>query len=347
MSLFRRRNRAHKATAHSTIDPFWAWWASACAEVTEAVEAGRTERVEELIGPQVAAVHPDLEWEFGAGQAAKHLFVVSSGGRPELRPLAERWRRAGPGDDDAWEFRPSRQADPNAFLSGHVMSAGGVEVNIAGVLARADVDDHRCRLDVSVYHPRFFEMTEHARAHLAFLVLDWAIGEDDVERWLGAVEAVTVEPLDPISVSMLASVVEQAAERWAGDRWAVMEGWHGQHRLMARIRHPLHRVDHPLFDQHVGVRLPYADMLPDGLPGEEALRDLRAFEEALVGRLGHSARLVAQETSVGERMLHLYGDSTASVVPLIEAMLGAYQGGTASVSGHDDPAWRLLEHLRP
>ncbi len=348
MALFRRKSRSRNTTSvGGSVAPFWTWWAQACPEVTSAVEAADTAAVEALIGPQVERIHPDLEWEFGVGTDAKHRFVVSSGGRPELRPLAERWRRAGPPDDGTWEFRPARQVELDVFHSGQVMSAGGVEVNLAAVVAQAHVDDRRCRLDVSVFHPRFFEMTEHARAHLAFLVLDWALGEDDVERWLGAVEAVTVSPLDPIPVATLGAVVEQAAERWAGERWAVMEGWHGDHRLIASIRHPLHRVDHPLFDEHVAVRLTYSDPLPGGLPGERALDDLRAFEEALVGRLGRSALLVAQETSMGERVLHLYGDSTASVVPLIEAMLRGYTSGSASVSGDHDPSWRMLEHLRP
>jgi hypothetical protein len=219
------------------------------------------------------------------------------------------------------------------------------------VVAQAHVDDVRCRLDVQVFHPRFADIPEPAPAHLAFLVLDWALGEDDVERWLGAVEPVVVEPMDRIQLALLGSLVGQMAQRWAGDRWALLEGWHGERRLIAAVRHPVHRVDHPLFDEHVSVRLGYASRSGepggDGLPTETAADDLQSFQETLVRRLGRSALLVAHETTSGERLLHLYCDSTASVVPQIEAMLGAYQGGSATVSREPDPAWRLLEHLRP
>jgi hypothetical protein len=346
--LFRRKSRPDvPVSSAGFVVPFWTWWAHARAEVTTALEAGRSAAVEALVAPQVSRIHPELMWEFGTGAAARHLFVVSGDGRPELRPLAERWRRAGPPDDETWEFRPARQKDLDVFHSGHVMSAGGVEVNLAAVVAGAVVDDRRCRLDVSVYHPRFFEMPEKARNHLGFLVLDWALGEDDVERWVGAVEAVTVSPLDPIPVGMLGAVVDQAAERWAGERWAVLEGWHGRHRLVAAIRHPVHRVDHPLFDEHVEIRLPYRSLTADGQPEGPSAADLQVFQDAVVRRLGGSALLAAHETSMGERLLHLYGDSTASVVPLVEAMLGAYGGGGATVSGRPDPAWHALEHLQP
>jgi len=358
MASFWRRSRrdqhlpGSRATSHgppvsTTLTAFWQWWEQARAEVTAAVQSGQDERVHPLVGPQVERIHPDLMWEFSMGTAARHLFVVSSDGRPELRPLAERWRRAGPPDDETWEYRPARQRELDVFRSGHVMSAGGVSVNLASVVARAHADDLRCRLDVSVYHPRFFEMSEQARNHLGFLILDWALGEDDVERWVGAVEAVTVGPLDPIPVVTLGDVVQQAAERWSGDRWAMLEGWHGERRLVAAIRHPLHRVDQPLFDEHVELRLLYTDRTDDGLPGEQALGDLQAFLDAVVGRLGGSALLAGHETSSGVRLVHLYGDSTASVVPLVEAMLRAYAGGGASVRGELDPAWRALEHLRP
>ncbi|MBL8932769.1 MAG: DUF695 domain-containing protein [Kineosporiaceae bacterium] len=349
MPLFRRprRRTAEPAPVNEAVIGFWRWWDQHADEVAGALSNGHSHAVEGMVGPQVARIHPDLAWEVGAGREAAYLLVVSSDGSPELRTLAERWRRAGPPDGAVWQFRPARQRDRTAFRPGNEITAGGRAVELSTIVAQATPDDRRCRLDVSIYHPRFFEMPEQARVHLSFMVLDWALGEDDVERWLGAVEAVTVEPIDPFPVARLAEVVQQAAQGWSGDRWALMEGWHGDRRLLAAIRHPLHRVDHPLFDQHVEIRLPYRDLLPDGLPGEQAVVDLKAFQDSVTERLGASALLVGHETSSGERLMHLYGDSTASVVPLIEAMLGAYSAGSGSVRGEPDPSWHAVEHLRP
>ena len=348
MALFRRRHPPIVVSPTSqAIDGFWAWWARNADDVTTAVTAGHTYTVESMVGPEVARIHPHLTWELCPGSGSTFLFAISSDGHPELRTLAERWHRAAPPDDAVWQFRPARLPDPTAFRRGNVVEAGSAEIDLSTVVVQALADDQRCRLDVSIYHPRFFQMTEQARAHLSFLVLDWALGEDDVERWVGAVEAVTVAPIDPIPVADLPEVVRRAAQTWGGERWALMEGWHGERRLQVAIRHPLHRVDRPLFDEHVEIRLPYRDQLSDGLPGERALGDLRAFQETVIGRLGEAALLVGHETSAGERLLHLYDDCTASVTPVIQGMLRAYAGGGASVRDEPDAAWQAVNHLRP
>jgi Family of unknown function (DUF695) len=346
MSLFRRtRREAEPGSTPAAIAAFWQWWTSAAEGVTRDLDSGGVDHLPGLVAPRVAAVHRNLEWEFVPGRSARHALVVSSGGEPELRSVTERWRRAGPPDDETWEFRPARQADP-AGLRATIMIAERA-VDLSPTLIQAHADDRRCLLDVGVFHPSLPDLPESARGQLVFLVLDWALGEDDVERWIGDVHPLPAPPLDAIPAAMLYAVVDQLRERWTGDRWALIEGEHGGTRLLASVRHPLHRVDYPLLDEHVGVRLTYEDITASGMPGENGMDDLRSFEEMLVSRLGSSAELVAHETTSGERVLHLYGDVTNSVVPLIEAVLPGYQGGRASVTSWHDPAWRAVDHLRP
>src|SRR5664279_6342621 len=126
----------------------------------------------------------------------------------------------------------------------------------------------------------------------------------------------------------------------------MLDGSFGKRRLIAAVRHPLHRVDHPLLDEHLAVRLPYADTLPDGLPGPHALAELQAFEDILVSRLGADALLVAQQTTSGERLLHLYADSAASPVGAVRALLSNYLSALATVTAEFDPGWQSIEHLR-
>ncbi len=356
MPLFRRRRTVLGRPTAAT--DFWSWWAGAAPGIADALDHARATAaggdpgsapgvapaVDAAVAAHVTAVHPQLRHAFVQGRRSRHGLAVSGRGRPELRALTERWRLAGPGDDDTWEFHAALPAAPERFDG--VTEIAGRRVELGATLVEARADDQRCRLDVAVHHPAFAGLREDDRQDLSLLVLQWALGEDDVERWIGEVVAVDHRPLDAVPARVLGAVAGQLAQRWAGDRWALLEGVHGNRRLVATVRHPLHRVDHPRYDEHVTVRLPYDDRTLDGLPGVTASGDLEAFEQALVARVGADAVLVAHETSSGERVLHLYDDVTASVVPAIEAMLGGYLGRGATVEAEHDPAWRSVEHLR-
>jgi hypothetical protein len=329
------------------IAEFWAWWALHRTAFADQLHVGDLTHAKAAeLAAAVNAVHPDLVWEIGSGDLAAHALVVSAGGVAELRALAERWYRAGPGNDLTWEYHPARQACPTRF--GDRITLEGESLELARTVVGAFADDRRAKIDVSVFNPVFDRLGAQARAQAAFLTLDWALGEDDVERWVGAVEVATAEPMDAVPATTLGSVVRQLRERWGGERWALLEGQapDGQ-RVLAAARHPLSRVDHPLLDEHVMVTLPFE---PDesGLPKEQSLEELRGFEQHMLARLGSSAVLVGHETGGGRRVLHLYGERRHSVAPRIEALLPAHRGpAAASVVARPDPAWQETAHLRP
>jgi hypothetical protein len=147
-------------------------------------------------------------------------------------------------------------------------------------------------------------------------------------------------------VASLGGVAEQAARRWGGERWATLEGAFGHERLVAVVRHPLHRVDHPLIDEHIAVRLPYRSAAPDGQPTPAALDDLLVIQRAITARLASNAVLVGMQTAGGERLLHLYADSCESPLATVREMLGGYVAGEATAEAHFDPGWDAVEHLR-
>lgn len=329
------------------IAEFWAWWATRRQEYAERLDRGElpTETAGELAAA-VHAVHPDLVWEIGRGDLASHALVVSAGGVAELRALAERWHRAGPGDDLLWEYHPARQA--NALRFAESITLEGQTFDLTRTLVGAFADDRRAKIDVSVYHPAFVHLSAQARAQVAFLTLDWALGEDDVERWVGAVEVAEAQPMDAVPAGTLGAVVSQLRERWGGERWVLLEGETSDgKRVLAAARHPLCRVDHPLLDEHVMVTLPYTTD-DAGLPDEDSLTELRRFEQHMLERLGSAAVLVGHETGDGRRLLHLYGEARHSVMARIEALLAAYRGpAAAAVHARLDPAWRETAHLRP
>ena len=345
MALFRRpRSSIGDGRTGPAVTRFWSWWDVARTHLDGAADADDRGALGTLLDARVRDVHPDLTWTVTAGARSAHMLVLSGGRHPALRSVTERWYRAGPAPDPRWEFHPAAPAEPAAFSARVVV--GGLDLDPARAVAGVRADDRRYRLDVSVHHPAFAELGAPAAGRVAEVLVGWALGEDEIDRWIGRIVSTDLPPLDSVPLSMLGAVTAQLHDRWGGERWAVLEGAFGDRRLIAAVRHPLHRVDHPLLDEHPAVRLPYADALPDGLPGEQALGDLLAFESALVSQLGPAALLVAQQTTSGERLLHLYVDSAASPLEAVRAMLGGYLGALGTVTAQFDPGWQAIEHLR-
>jgi hypothetical protein len=86
------------------------------------------------------------------------------------------------------------------------------------------VDEDRQQVDVAVHHPRFPEMTDGAKATVSFLVLDWLLGEDGVERWVGDVQASDVEPPASLPTDALDEVLVALRQRHPNPSWAILEG---------------------------------------------------------------------------------------------------------------------------
>jgi len=323
---------------------FWSWWAGARDSAAALFDAGDTAGLRQLVEPRARDYHRELAWHVGPGTTARLMLVLSGARHPALRGVAERWRMAGPADDVQWEYHAAFPAEPAAFATR--VQVGELEIDPAVATAQAHADDRRFRLDVDVHHPSFAQLGELARSRVANVLVGWALGEDETDRWIGKISATADRPLDSVPVAMLSAVTAQLAVRWGGERWATLEGSFDDMRLIAEVRHPLHRVDHPLFDEHIAVRLPYSDALPDGLPTEGAMAELKAFEEILLSRLRSDALLVAQQTASGERLLHFYADSASRRAYAIRGLLGRYLGPLATVHAEYDPGWQHIEHLR-
>lgn len=309
-----------------------------------AFDAGATGRVRELVEPRIRRYHRDLTWHVGHGTQARLMLVVSGARHPALRGAAERWRMAGPADDTEWEYHAAFPPEPSAFDAR--VRVGDADLDPAQAVAMVTADDRRYRMDLLLHHPRFDAISELARDRIARALVGWALGEDEIDRWVGQVAVTQTPPIDPVPVRTLASVTGQLAERWGGVRWATLEGSFDDLRLIAEVRHPLHRVDYPLFDEHIAVRLPYSDSEPDGLPDQRALADLKEFEEVLLGRLRSDALLVAHQTASGERLLHFYADSASRRAYAIRRLLQKYLWPLASVHAEYDPGWQRIDHLR-
>jgi Family of unknown function (DUF695) len=335
MGIFRRSSDATSPHTEA-IARFWDWWPQARRRLDEGVPADIADEMSEY----VEAVHEDLEWEIGPGPS----LTVSGGGDGELRGIAERWRLGAP-DDDVWHFRAARPADP-AMLSGKLQLEDH-EFDLEYVRMGLGADTARARVDVTSYHPDFLFVPEETRLALTYRVLDWALGEDDVARWVGEVATAEEEPMDALPAAMLPPVVEQISAPFSEPAWLVGEGRTPLgHAARVAVRFPLHRQDYPLCELYVSVALPYAHANPDRLPVEPSASSLRTFEEA-VESLGPSVVLAAHETGDGRRVLHLYADPASGAVARLDQLAAGWGEGRAKVASQPDPAWTVLAPYRP
>jgi Family of unknown function (DUF695) len=345
MGLFRRDRHPHRVSPAVAIAEFWAWWPSARPLVEEAIRTGSFEEAARQMSAQVAAIHPRLQWELTAGVEAEHALVVTAGGEHRLRAVAERWMRAGPPPDASWEFHSSRQPDHHAL--GSTLTVADHELDLSQVVLDARFDEERAVLDIAVHHPLFPRMPEQARMTATFLTLDWLLGEDGVERWIGVVDMVMEPPALSVPATDLPALVAEVAHSHVEPRWAVLSGTTLDGRPMsATARVPMKPVEYPLFDLHVTVTVPYAHADEGGLPVDPSLSALCDLEDALVHRLGGAAVFVGQESMGGSRLLHFYADAEDTVPAQIEALCRSWAEGPPAVHARLDGGWDQVSHLR-
>lgn len=287
------------------------------------------------LSDRIDAIHPDLAWELSPGQSAAHALVVSGEGVAELRAVAERVRRAAPPADETFEYRSSRGRDHASFDA--TMVFDDVEIELAETRFGANVDSERAKIDVVVHNPAMSALGEHARTSVAFLSLDWALGEDDVERWIGTVGVATELPSPALSYSELASLADELGSSLE-EEWLLMEGTDDGAPVVVMVRRPLRRVDWPLFDR----RLDVAVRLPDDLNASEA----QSLEDELAAVLGDDGVHAATTTEIarGLRTTHLYVDATSDVAARVSAAVErAALTEHVEVTLEHDPAWSRVQ----
>lgn len=134
------------------------------------------------------------------------------------------------------------------------------------------------------------------------------------------------------------------ARQIQSDKWVVMEGLNNSgKRMIVSARRPLRWIDHPLFDLHTAVHLPYEDKRDDGLPAIASLDALRRIEDDILTAVGIRGLLVAHETAAGVRTLHYYSDAEDQNGRDAIDIAAHAAGGTTQ---HDiDPGWTQVRQF--
>jgi hypothetical protein len=299
--------------------------------------------VDELNG-LVSAIHPELQWEFTAGSASAHLLVVTSAGDPALRSLAERWRRASPPPDEIFGYAAARPGNPSALAG--TLEIDGHHLDLAELRfgAEAETDDTEpITVHVQVWHPAFATMAEPARTQVAFLSLDWLLGEDAVEIWVGEIAAGT-RPGPGLTGGQLAGIVAGLAPVDGQERWCSMAGTRRGKPLVALAQAPLKPARWPGRDLHIRIDVPYGRRDGNGFPVEHTLHELHVLEDRITA-FADGAIVVAHETCDGVRTTHLYADRPAAAHAL-EPLIASWPDGRIRMAVTTDPRWEAVAHLR-
>lgn len=326
----------------AAIRAFWSWWEGARDAFAAGIESGGVDDpLIDALRERVEALAPGLDWELSRGEHAAHALVVTPGGNPDVRAIAHRWLRAAPPADETWEYHAARRPEPRAV--DNELELDGRRVALGETVVATEVDERRAEVDVTVHHPLFGDLDERAAGQIAFLVLDWLLGEEEVERWIGAVDLASERPEGARPAAELLGVVERLATLRPPDHGALLEG-RGDDGLplLASTNGSLKPVDHPLLDTRVTVTVAF-DARDDGLPERGVLEELRRLEDDLVSAAGDGAFLAAHVTHAGRRAFELYADGTTGAADRAREWASANR---AEVEVEHDPAWDGVRNLR-
>lgn len=157
---------------------FWKWFQQN-QQMLFNFEADQ-ERTFDLLAVQMQKVHPSLTFEFGPIQGGKREFIISADGIREAFPKVEGLFAAAP-PLPKWtviKFRPRR--DPFDLEYGGI----SVKANAVTVLIQAD----GAKAGLTVLIPGCTEAQRKTYMAVAYLLLDQALGEYDVETRVGFIE---------------------------------------------------------------------------------------------------------------------------------------------------------------
>jgi hypothetical protein len=320
------------------IAAFWAWWPSIRPRIEAAIESGDWTSIPDEMSAQVSAIDVGLSWEFGSGQRAAHHLAVSSAGDQALRVVAERWLAAAPAADATWEFHPARQPRPDM-----VLTLGGENFEPDEVTATWTVDADRERLDVVLHHPALAALEEDGRMTAVFLLLDGALGEDGVERWIGGIDS-SVEPLDGAApFPALGDAVAELAARATGEQFVVLRGEDAEGRpLFVTLNQAIKSIDHLAKDTHVEIDLGLLEPTEVGLTTNEEAATLNQLEDELLAELGSAVVYIGRETRRGRRVIHLHAVGASPQLGAIEAWAPRHLARDVEVRVTHDPTWQIL-----
>jgi len=323
------------------IRGFWAWWAEARHRVERAIEVDGafSDELVADISSRVEAIG-DLDWELSPGRTARHAFCLSGKGDPEARLVTELWRHRGPAADATWEYFTARQG-----VQGSRIRLDDVELDRDELQVAFEVDRGRERIDARYFHPRFAELPESSRLTAVFLLLDGALGEDGVERWLGNIDAASESPTGAVPFAQFRVALDELERTATGEKFVIMKGTtETGEPLFVTCNQALKRIDHLLHTMHVAIDLAILDQNEQGLTTPADAEALNRLEDELSDALKGLAVYFGRETRPGHRVWHWYLPDDSAAQGIIERWAKQHPERRPQVAWMRDPGWELVKH---
>jgi hypothetical protein len=329
------RRKSKSAPPSDPIAAFWQFWAESRDAVARAIETRTLDKWVEPISKAVKAMHPQLAWELGKGERAQHYLAVSAEGDMERRVIAERWRSRAPAEDRVWEYRAAKPGGAFDVTLGF----GGVDLDFASVRYGIERDEARRRLHTTLHHPQLARLEPEARKQASFIILDSALGEDDVERWIGTIDTSTEPLADTLTLRQLADAVTpwraETEPTWSLLQAALPDGKTAV--ILANLT--IKRVDHLLMEVHLEVEV---GIEHGGMPDGAELDDLRQLEDELITSFGRDAVHIATETRPGSRTNHFHVAQQGPALARTEHWERAHPERRIRIEVRHDPRWEVL-----
>ena len=326
---------------------FWKWWPSARERIATSIVSGTFDnRLANEVTKNVRRVHPEMAWELQPGQQAAHAFCLSSEGDPERRQFALRWLKNAPKPDATWEYHASKQPAKSLMT----LMVDGAAFDLQEMRASTTWDATQHLVHVRLWHPRFADVAEQVRMQAAFLFLDHLLGEDDVERWIGAIELFEA-PTDGRTPAELKAEVERRAAEPAQDAWVNGERTRPDGQVEFIVGNAsLKRIDYPFHDTWVWVRMLWG---ADRYPTDTEAPMLEAEEDDFLRRMGDRAILAARVTEPGSRTWHFVTPDFEKMRPAIDGWAAAIPDQLTAglpqrrlkIDGGSDVHWSFLREL--
>jgi hypothetical protein len=292
------------------------------------------------ISSAVKGIHSGLAWELGPSHRARNTFCVTSEGNLAIRRYAEDWLAAAPEADGTWEFVTARPPVPSSSLGDIAIELGGASAKVGEARVAITPDKGRERLDLSVWHPAFPDLPVDARAQLGYLILDTALGEDGVERWVGRIEWVGTPTDHAVGIATLPAEIERFATDVTGDQFALFQGPSQRtgNDLILNLNTALKHIDHIGKEHLLTVSIPGLTTAENGMPSGEETARLEPIEDQLDVALREVA-VMGRLTGDGSRILYRYVASGAAADIARTWAAGFLGDRRVSIDVREDSGW--------
>lgn len=233
------------------IERFWAWWSEAAGRLDGALRdpAGRRTAIDEV---HMRLRQLGLYGDVIPGADGSDLIVGSAAGDPERRIVAAFWLTGAPEPDGRFAFATFRPAQSVEQLMG-VVSPGEPPLPIAAMrfAPRWRVDDDRVDIDAYVGDG----VRADRASKLAAAVLRSALGELEMECWVGTLTVSGFPPADGVDLAGLMGALGDEIAVRAEPQWYLYEYEKPDGTpLVVTLRRPIQPARHPFLDGCVTLR---------------------------------------------------------------------------------------------